>query len=163
METVARHLQTEAMSRTVPIERDQFGRSAFNRYYYAAFLRVRAGLSGMRYEWRRLPHADMPLVLKGQIAQELKQGRQRAIKAQDADLVSLCGRALSAAIDLAKLLEEGKTTRVTADYSPEIAVDFTGGENFQLNTVAVNNARLWPGRAGAFIDSVSAAWRQLGV
>jgi len=161
MEIVAQHLHQEAIHRTSPIERDLFGRSAFNRYYYSMFIEVRASLAMLRPEWSRLAHAAIPDLLKGKVKDELKRGRKRAEKMGDFDVVSLCESALSATEALAKLMEQGYATRVTADYYPDIPVDFLSANDFQLNTVSVKKAQAWPHRASAFLKTITSAWKQL--
>lgn len=163
MEIVAHHLQSEALSRTDASERDEFGRSSFNRYYYATFLLARSLLSQLRSEWGEPAHAAIPEILRGKVTQELKAGRTRAQKATDPDLVAQCGRAIAAAAELAKIMDEGRMTRVTADYEPTVAVDFSGGTNFKLNTISVSQARNWPLRASTLTKSISATWIQINV
>jgi hypothetical protein len=143
------------------MERDYFGRSAFNRYYYATFLQVKTGLGGLRVEWSTMAHAGIPEVLRGTVQRELKQGRTRAQRASDQEVVALCSRALAAVADLAKLMEKGYATRVTADYHPEIPVDFSGGQSFKLNTIGVDDARAWPNRAQVLVGAITSAWKQV--
>ena len=82
MEKVARHLLDEAMLRETSDEKDVFGRSVFNRYYYATFLNVKEGLSGLKKEWEgNLAHASIPEMLRGQIQSELKRGLAKAKRA----------------------------------------------------------------------------------
>ncbi|MEC5385532.1 hypothetical protein VVD49_07340 [Uliginosibacterium sp. H3] len=161
MEVVAQYLRQEALSRASP-ERDTFGRSAFNRYYYATFLTVKRGISALRPEWAgNIPHADIPNMLRGAIKESLGKGRKRALRAGDFELENLCARAISAAEDLAKVMEQGKATRVAADYHPDILVDFSGEQPFYLNKVSVHVAKDWPFRARAFLDTISQAWMQV--
>lgn len=163
MEVVAQHLQQVALARTDPGDRDHFGRSAFNRYYYATFLQVKAGLGSLDSDWSTIAHADIPGVLRGSVQRELKLGRTRAQRTNDAELVRLCSKALSAASDLAILMEKGYATRVAADYHPEILVDFSSQPSFRLNTVPVEDAHGWPYRARVLIGTITSAWKQVNV
>lgn len=161
MEIVAQYLQQEALTRTDVTDRDYFGRSAFNRYYYATFLQVKAGLGSLRTEWATMAHAGIPEVLRGTVQRELKQGRYRAQRASDTEVVALCSRALAAVSALADLMERGYATRVAADYHPEIPVDFSSGPDFKLNTIAVVDARTWPSRARVLVGTITSAWKQV--
>ncbi|MCA8054408.1 hypothetical protein [Burkholderia cepacia] len=163
MEIVAQHLQQVALAQTDPTDRDHFGRSAFNRYYYATFLHVKAGLGSINPDWNTMAHAGIPEVLRGSVQRELKRGRTKAQRTDDAELVRLCSKALSAVSDLADLMEKGYATRVAADYHPEILVDFSGYRSFKLNTVPVEDAHGWPYRARALIDAITLAWTQIHV
>jgi hypothetical protein len=161
MQIVGQYLQQEALIQTMATDRDFFGRSAFNRYYYATFLQVKTGLGSLRTEWSTMAHADIPGVLRGTVQRELKQGRMRAQKTADKEVITLCSRALAAVADLADLMEKGYATRVTADYHPEISVDFSSGVDFKLNTIAVGAAKTWPSRAAVLVGAITSAWKQL--
>lgn len=162
MELVGSHLKSEAINRLPRPEADLFGRTAFNRFYYATYLEVRRGLAEMRHEWAGdMPHAAIPEILRGTIKKELSKGKQQAQKLDDQALVKRCASATSAALDLAKLLDEGRSVRVTADYHPEILIDFAHAPDFQLNSVPVNLALSWPHRARTLMQAIADAWKQL--
>lgn len=161
MEVVAAHLYQEAIKQANTIDKDQFGRTAFNRYYYATFLHVRKGLSRLNTNWSRLPHHDIPELLKGVVKKELFQGKVKAARVRDSDVVALCAKAESAAIELSQLMQEGYATRVVADYTPEVQVDFSKGSDFTLNSVAIKHARDWPHRALAYVGTITSAWKQI--
>ena len=163
MKIVARHLQEEATRRTDSYEKDTFGRSAFNRYYYATFLSVKNALGSFRAEWNMMPHHDVPGVLRGAVKTELDRARQRAQKLTDHETVTACCKAVAAADALAQIMEEGYATRVTADYRPELRVDFANQYDFVLNTVRVKRASEWPERARVLIATITSAWRQINV
>ncbi len=161
LQQVGLHLQVKAVGLTDRVERDLFGRSSYNRYYYATFLCVRRVLAQMRPQWAFVAHAKLPEVLKGQIIKDLTKRRQRARKMDDDELVRQCSRAIKAASELADLLRASSATRVVADYHPEIAVDFVRGDRFTLNEVGITEAHQWPERALVWIEEVSSAWRQV--
>lgn len=161
MQQVGLHLQVTAVGLTDVVERDLFGRSSYNRYYYATFLCVRRVLAQMRPEWAFIAHATLPEVLRGQITKDLSRGRNRARKMDDDELARQCARAIKAASELADLLRSSSATRVVADYHPEIAVDFVRGDRFTLNEVGITEAHQWPERALVWIDEISSAWRQI--
>ncbi len=64
MHEVGHHLQKIAISKTDQ-NRDVFARSAFNRYYYGAYLNVRELLSSLNPEWSRPRHRHIPYILTG--------------------------------------------------------------------------------------------------
>lgn len=161
METVAQHLRDQALGRTAPLEQDQFARSSFNRYYYAAFLRVRDGLAVMSPKWDEMEHASMPQLLRGQIAAALKHGLTQARRNDDGELASTCSFALQAASQLADLLDQGRMTRVIADYRPDHPVDFSTVPDFSLNAVTVKMARSWRHRADLYMQTIEKAWGQI--
>ncbi len=161
METVAQHLRDQALARTGSLEKDQFARSSFNRYYYAAFLRVRDGLAIMSSEWDEMEHASMPALLRGKINTTLKRGFVQAKRIGDSDLVSACSFAMASASELAELLDQGRMTRVTADYRPEYPVDFSTLSDFSLNAVTVKMAKSWPHRADLYMQTIEKAWGQI--
>ena len=161
MESVAHHLQLEAVRRTKTEECDEFGRSAYNRYYYATFLRVRKMIAALDAAWSQLPHASYPLTLRGAVRKKLQNGRSKAQRVGDHDLAATCARALSAATEIADLMEAASATRVVADYNPQIPVDFTGGR-FSLNNVRITDAHEWPKKADVWSSIIEKTWIQLG-
>lgn len=163
MEQVASHLNQETLKRVGAPERDLFGRSAFNRYYYAAFLETRANLRLMSDDWASLPHKDIPAVLTGQVRDRLRHGMKQASKAGDLPTVRQCSDAMDAAEELAKTLIEAYATRVVADYNAEILINFKGTQEYSLNEVSVEKAKAWPHRARTLARMVSSAWQQINV
>ena len=161
MEIVALHLREQANLRTILRERDQFARSSFNRFYYAAFLRVRDGLATMDDGWDEMNHADMPDLLRGRVAAAIKKELAQAKRIVDTDLIKTCTGALEAIAELARMLEQGRATRVTADYRPDQPIDFSKGSDFALNAVPVSAAKSWPPRADAHMRAIERAWKQI--
>lgn len=161
MELVATYLLTEAVSRSSSEEKDLFGRSSYNRYYYATFLRVRSLVMRLDPDWARLPHAAYPELLNGQIRRALDNGRLRAQKTGDADVVQACAHAHSAARALTKLMTESSAIRVTADYYPEVPIQFVGADRFSLGSVDIKTANSWPAKAQGYAKAIEKAWNQI--
>lgn len=161
MEMVALHLEDEALRRTPDSGRDLFGRSAFNRYYYATFLRVQNALRLHRPQWAKNGHSKLPKILKDEVIKELKASLERGKKTGDSEVTKLCSDAISAAKALASLLEEGYATRVTADYFPDVPVNFVSAKEFKLNAITVTHAHGWPTKASGFVATLEKAWRQI--
>lgn len=161
MEKVAVYLRDEALNLAIHNEQDEFARSSFNRFYYAAFLRVKSGMSDMNKKWNEMPHASMPGLLRGQITDTLKKELRQAKKIGDGDLIAVCSSAITAARELASMLDQGRMTRVVADYRPDQLVDFSKIPNFSLNTVTVKMAGSWSKSANARMRAIEKAWRQI--
>lgn len=162
LQTVADHLRSEATSRFQTPDGDYFGRSAFNRYYYATFLEIKTTLGKLRTEWDgNIAHADIPMLLRGRITDDLKKGKAKAMKADDSYAISLCSQGIAAARDLAQMMEICRAIRVVADYNPEIPIEFTEATNFVLSSTPVLEAGRWPNRARACLASIANAWRQV--
>lgn len=156
---VASLLQLEASRRLPADYKDDFGRSTFNRFYYAAFLQVRDALKSVRSEWGRLNHSDIPDLLRGSVTRELKLLMGKAKRNSDHRLTSTCSVALTGARELAQMLEQAYAARVVADYNPEIKVDFAS-PHFKLNETPISEAKNWPSKARIYASSISTALSQ---
>jgi hypothetical protein len=161
MHRVAHHLQMRAV--TVPhVDRDSFARSAYNRYYYSVFLQAREMMRQLNPSWSKLPHANYPTVLSESVAKTLKDGRKRAVRSEDRDLVEAIDRACRSIAELKKIMVTANFTRVVADYEPEEGVDFEVGR-FSLNSVDVTDAHAWTTTVETLCRTILRAWRQLHV
>lgn len=160
MEVVARHLRDHALivKGTTTEEASLFGRSAFNRFYYSAYLTVRSELGSTLADFPKA-HASLPSFLRALATKELNRRRQRATRANDHHSAKLSADAKFAAIDLAQLLDIGYNARVLADYYPEVPVFFYD-RGFKLNEIAISEAESWPHKARAFVIVIATALRQ---
>lgn len=163
MERVGRHLQVQAIALTDNEERDVFGRSAYNRYYYAAFLRARKMVDTLDSDWARLPHKDYPELLKGKVRKALLKGKLQATKIGDVETINVFSRAMAAAVEIASLMENAARVRVTADYNPHIPIEFLPGGRFSLNNVDITVAHQWIVKTEAWAEAIERAWSQLDV
>lgn len=162
MKRVADHLKLHALSGIDPEGFDLFGRSAFNRYYYATFLVVRAGLRrmGLVEEYGEIKHASIPEMLSGKILKAFKRECLAAKRIGDSEAISTFSLAADAAKDLSELMRLARGARTAADYQPEILI-IISGQGFSLLTVSIESAQTWPSRAGVLVNRVEAGWRQL--
>lgn len=157
MERVARHLQTEAHSRRgQPEDFDLFGRSAFNRYYYAAFLVARQLMLAFNPTWKG-SHSSLPSELTGGVLKKVRAAKKSALRIGDAQGCAICEAACSALHDLASLLRHGYSVRVIADYRPEIEILAGAGARFKLDRTDINVADTWPGKARAYAIAIERA------
>jgi len=125
MRIVGDHLAREATARRVPSERDLFGRSAFNRYYYSAFLAVRSVLRRIEPSWSTPTHQSVPVVLKGEVLRRIKtqiQASERTGMITHSQGEQYYRSAAIAATELSNFLTSARETRRLADYEPETRI-----------------------------------------
>lgn len=159
MHEVALHLQKTAIAKRSNAEEfDQFGRSAFNRYYYSLFLEVRSLIREFEPHWAGA-HSQLPGELTGSILQEIKSKRKNAVRKKQTDILPVLDRGAQALQALANLLSSANTVRVNADYFPEVRINDLGDKRFSLASVQVTEAHNWLGDARHKVDLVRRAWR----
>lgn len=147
LQGVAEHLSIRAKA-LVGDDADAFGRSAFNRYYYATFLTVRDLLVTIDAVWSKVRHANLPGVLEKDLVKRIKDTAKRQRKAgalSDNRERILVKQALSAASEIASVLRSAYNVRVAADYEPSHSVVFNNA-GFQLVQHSDGEARNWKAR-----------------
>lgn len=159
MENVALFLQTKANS-CPPDSRDfdHFGRSSFNRYYYAVYLHVRSLLGDLDAAWAKPQHKSIPELLTGQVLDRIKRHRKRAARLDDNESMNICSRAEASAKALASLMREAYAVRVVADYNPDTLVVPDNRARFRLYGVPVTAAHDWLARARQHGQAIERAW-----
>lgn len=163
MQVVGRYLQVEAMKQHNPEEKDLFGRSSYNRYYYATFIITRGIVNTINPEWTSSKHAEYPDIFSKKIAGRFKKERCSAFKVDDPQLVSILNKAISSANDMALLLRQANSARKVADYDLSIKVNFLNTNRFSLSSIDITSAHLWPERANALGSLIIDTWRQVDV
>lgn len=161
---VADYLKEQALARTGTDDFDVFGRSAFNRYYYATFLIIREKFyaMGVLQAGQGLPHANVPERLRGTLKKEFSKARLKIHRSGDKDLSGKIHSAESATEDLARMIEEAKAIRTLADYEPEISIVLSR-RGFSLVNVDIDTAKAWPQKAEGYLRVIESAWRQVNV
>jgi hypothetical protein len=165
MKIVGDHLAGEAANRDDPTEFDLFSRSAFNRYYYSAFLSVRSVLKSIDPAWATPSHQSMPEVLKGEVLNRLKRQIRNAQKTgqitqtKGNQLFHIAGTAAS---ELSNLLTSARETRRLADYEPETRVAKNGSVT-TLGEWTLEAARNWERRVDAQSKTILKIYVQLGL
>lgn len=159
MERVGLDLQKTALR----LKRDQrgfdlFGRSAFNRYYYATYLRVRGLILEFNPDWSG-GHASVPDILTGSVTKEIKSFRSKMMKSGDPKSIEVCSKGVSSAAALAELMRRARLVRNSADYHPEEPVVREDGKRFSLANTSVTDAHSWIGLSERFIDDILRAIR----
>jgi uncharacterized protein (UPF0332 family) len=159
MERVALELQRTAIKRRDQVDDfDKFGRSAFNRYYYAVFLTVRDLILEFNPRWAG-SHSSVPDMLRGSVRAEIAKFRSAANKRGNSDQSEAANKAIAAIHSLATLMEEANRLRVTADYNPTIKVEDQGGERFALVSTNITDAHQWPAKAKLYVELIQRALR----
>jgi len=146
--------------------RDAFGRSAFNRCYYATYLIVREMLAGFNPGWKKTPHKKIPDILEeailNRIKNELKkQERKGTLKVGRAS--NIRKSAMFLVSELGALLKIAYSVRCVADYEPEKAVLFETGNVLKLEGHSVSEATKWADRASEHTKNLIKLWRDLGL
>lgn len=160
MQVVGHHLDVQAVAAS-NADKDAFARSAFNRYYYSAFLTIREMLSKMDPAWAGLGHASYPDILTGNIRKSLKRARRRASKNDDDDLVEKIDKAVRSIHELTSIIRTAYAVRVIADYQPEEVICFTNAGRFTLRSVSATDAYDWESTSRAHCGSVYQAWSEV--
>ena len=158
MKIVGDQLAAWALAQTEDHKKDLFGRSAFNRYYYAAFLSTRQMLGEFKTEWERTAHRNIPDLLKGKLKKKLTSAidlsRPEGIKVRDEHNSSVTA--------LAVLLEQAYQVRISADYEPEVRIQQTN-QAISLSGHTLTSAEEWPGRAASYCEAIRRAWKVAGL
>ena len=162
MNEVGQHLQTTALSQPAPL-RDQFARSAYNRYYYANFLAAREMYQRLYPDSENLGHADYPNVLRGKVLRVFKGALTKARKIGDYKLSTEIERAKAACLSLADQFEKANTIRKIADYEPEVKVVFNSKDRFSLSSITITEAHQWIETTNSLIDKIENTWNRVNV
>lgn len=143
---------------------NKYGRSAFNRYYYAAYLIVRDAIMNLDPKWARCSHKDLPSLLQKKIYRQAREQARRLeqagqLNAQQKSMIITSIKICTA--ELAELLKESYTVRCVADYSPEDLVVLRN-KNLFLGSCTTSAAQRWSERASRNAGMLQAKWRELG-
>lgn len=129
MITVANHLRDHACDLSDASDVDLFGRSAFNRFYYACYWEIRTRLPDIVTDWTKMSHKSLPECLTTSILKGTLKTLDRLRKSKiisDSDFGRLRPRIMRSIPEIAQLLERGYSVRCMADYNPEIKATKTG-------------------------------------
>jgi hypothetical protein len=161
MQQVGNELARWAQQKTKEVDFDAFGRSAFNRYYYASFLVVREMLVKLDPSWGQERHSNIPGLLKISILKRIKNEIRKQSKA-GFPKNEHPRHPNSAILGLADLLESANKIRVDADYFPEKKVSFENGK-LMLSNTTLSSAENWLKQTKRFTGEILYIWRQLGL
>ena len=161
MKIVGDQLATWALAQAEDDNKDLFGRSAFNRYYYAAFLSTRQMLGEFEPKWQRNAHGNIPDLLKGKLKKKLTSAIDEGIltRGKDMEVINQHNSSIDA---LAVLLEQAYKVRISADYEPEVRIQ-QKDEVISLSGHTLTSAEEWPDRADSYCKAIRDAWKVAGL
>ena len=166
MKEVGQQLEVWAIDQSEIRMVDLFGRSAFNRYYYAAFLVTRDMLGELHSNWKGTQHNNIPELLEGALKKpvltQLNKNVRKEIITQG-DRSRLQQELNKATTGLANLLKEAYHIRVIADYEPEIPVEITKNKVISLSGVKLSTANRWAGQAQSHCKTIRRIWQEVGL
>jgi hypothetical protein len=165
MITVANKLKEIAVGSNDPRHADVFGRSAFNRYYYASYLVTREMLRQLNSDWSRSPHSSIPSLLESTIIKQIrgnlkKQKAGRLVSEGEASQMRTSAR--DSATGLANILRAAYRVRCVADYEPEEKIRLSG-KTMELDNHSLDEAQGWPKRASFHAKEIIRVWKKLGL
>ncbi|HCJ9764590.1 TPA: hypothetical protein NWA15_002088 [Escherichia coli] len=143
---------------------DAYGRSAFNRYYYACFLNVREFVSTIDSNWGKVKHADVPKLLRDSVSRKIEVELQKSEKIGDITLCeykskkSLIRTSLN---NMASTMALAYTIRGVVDYEPEIEMIFCNG-SFSVNKTSVASAKGWLQTINSERSKVTRIMKEIG-
>lgn len=124
---------------------DAFGRTAYNRYYYACYLDMRRFIGELNSQWAGVNHAEVPNHLTGAV---LKKINRELINCEKNGLMS-SGQVFSkksiistALHTMASIMAEAYTIRCTVDYEPDIMIVYKN-EKILIENTTVATAKDW--------------------
>lgn len=165
MKIVGDQLAIWALAQTEDDKKDLFGRTAFNRYYYAAFLSTRQMLGEFETTWKKTPHGEIPDLLKRTLKRKAEQALKSAIdkdiltRGEGMQVIKQHNKSVS---DLAGLLEQAYQVRISADYEPEVRIQQTN-KVISLGNHKLTSAKRWPDRAASCCKAIRRAWKVAGL
>jgi hypothetical protein len=165
MEIVGDELASSARASVDEHRFDLFGRSAYNRYYYAVFLNVRAVLRRIDSGWGKPAHAAIPTLLRDTLPKRLKKHIQRASRTgliSDGRGKQMYSVAASAASELSSLLDSAREVRRIADYEPELTLT-RNGRVIMLGTCTLDAAKKWTRRGEIQAATILRIYAELGL
>jgi hypothetical protein len=165
MKAVGEHLRVHSVKQTDSNLMDLFGRSAFNRFYYAAFLITRDMLGDLDPKWKKLKHSTLPVILekslKPIVLRRVNKNVQSGIMSEGEKSKQL--RILKVATgELSNLLKEAYALRCIADYQPELRVS-RNRDVLTLEDKKLTTAKTWPDKSSACCKSIRKVFMETGI
>ncbi|MDH1993773.1 hypothetical protein N5J40_02740 [Aeromonas caviae] len=165
MQIVGNELARLALSNHNPVEADLLGRSAFNRYYYAAFLTTRNTLGCMQDNWKGTAHANIPTLLKDGLRKPAEAAIDKQLRVgllDKGDKARLLANIKAVGSELAELLKHAYDARILADYEPEIKTVIDNNV-IALKSYKITTAKQWPDRANLLCSRLLGLWKEIGL
>jgi len=165
MKVVGEQLQDWAQEQKDDLNKDVFGRSAFNRYYYAAYLITRMNLGELNPIWKTEKHKAMPNTLITTVRKPVIRALEKQVKKDvmtESERSKAVGSLKVATAALSDLLKEAYDLRCVADYEPEELISFDN-KLLLLKEYKLDSARKWPSKASAYCKTIRRIWRDAGL
>ena len=172
MERVGAQLKHWAIDGCPDAAKDVFGRSAYNRYYYAAFLTTKDMLATLgklcgKKGWGKTPHKAIPDCLQGCVSKKFKKQLKVSIKTTllNQEEGAKSSEQFQSNINaLADLMKSSYEVRIVADYEPEIRIVWgDDGRSPSLNGYGLSSARDWHKKARIYCKEISRSWKEVGL
>ena len=145
---------------------NMFGRSAYNRFYYASYLQVRNTLSELDEKWKKTSHGNIPELLTNKVKSKVKTALDRQLKS---GLITKSSHSrmltdfTASTTGLSSLLAEAYDVRCVADYEPEVSCLKHQSSGLTLNDYKLNTAEKWPDRASGYCKTIRKVWNHAGI
>ncbi len=165
MQYVGSELERLALNNPDLNHADLLGRSAFNRYYYAAFLITRETLGFMQSNWKGTAHAEIPNLLEKALRRPAKAALQKQVRSgllDKGDESRLLAELNATGSELSQMLRLAYDARILADYEPEIKTMKEGGVIY-LRTHKLTTASQWPNQAEKQCAKLRRIWKDIGL
>ena len=111
--------------------------------------------------WETTVHKDYPALLNGKISKRFRTENARASKSGDFELQDLIQTSLKATSQIAEIMTEAYSIRLTADYQPNVSVLFSDDQSFSLNDIDINQAQEWYATLNTLLPTLQSAWKQI--
>jgi len=163
LESVGKKLKLWAESSNE--RQDLFGRSAYNRFYYASYLLTREALSRLDSKWGNAKHKNIPGLLTTAVRKPVKTALKRQFKkglithSQHSTSLSTLNQST---LELSELLLQAYDLRCIADYEPGIPI-IADSHALTLKEYKLNTAEKWPRKTSAFCKSIQKVWEEAGL
>ena len=165
-QSVAQHLSSHARTLGASdADADAFGRSAFNRHYYATFLIARDLLVRVDAAWARTPHAEIPNQVEKALIARIKNEAKKQVRSgvlPSGRSNSIVNQSISAAAEIASVLRVAYSIRVAADYEPSHRIVF-GSSGLELDSCSIGEANSWQVRVDREKWKLLAISKELGL
>lgn len=166
MKIVGDELSTLALSRRRDSDDfDLLGRSAYNRYYYSAYLTTRHTIGLMQSEWRKITHSGLPTLLEVSLMNVVKihlEKQRRSGLITQSNYSRLLKEFRSVSTELANLLRYAYHIRGLADYEPEIKL-LCDKSLISLQACKITTAREWAIHTERLCGRLLKLWREIGL
>jgi len=165
LKVVGDQLSTWAIAQKDKQKQDVFGRSAFNRYYYSAFLITRQMLGEFEDRWKSTAHREIPNLLRASVKRKVESRLKINVRTRimtESEKSRFLMELKTSLNELAALLSEAYDVRIIADYEPEMLVTFEK-KIISLRNYKLTSANNWPGRARAYCKTIRRVWKGCGL